>query len=421
MLRIKDECTGCMACMNSCPAGAITPIRGAFGFVMPEINGDACIDCGICEKVCPIEKGESHILSPDQWEADLERISAEIGEYGQTQPGQLPLHAYAMFSRDEAVVKKSSSGGAFYTLAEQVIRDGGIVFGSHYDVQKKRAHLADTDHYKLDDLLTSKYVESYIGRGFRQVKLELDKGRNVLFCGTPCQAAGLKAMLRREYENLLLVDFTCGAVTADPVLAKYLRILEKLHHAPLKELSFRDKHYGWGQYCLTARFENGRTYRRTAMADPYFYCFLRSSMQRLSCHGCRFQDAHASDIVLADFWRCSQFAVDSNDRKGLSLVLSMTEKGQKALEEIAPMMHTEEVDRRQAAYNLKRRTSPEAKLEEIVTDQEEAYEKGVIALRNRLLTPKQRAEYAVRQRVMDHPELEKLFPGIVGNGQIVKK
>ena len=94
--------------------------------------------------------------------------------------------------------------------------------------------------------------------------------------------------MKKEYDNLLTVDFTCGAVASQKVLANYLEGMEEKYNAKVKRLNFRDKKYGWGQYCMAVDFDNGKKYRRTAMNDSYFFCFLRSSMQRLSCHGCRF-------------------------------------------------------------------------------------------------------------------------------------
>lgn len=393
MIEVKEECTGCMACRNICPTQAIGQTVNVYGFVVPVIHQEKCVDCGLCEKVCP------------------------LGKNGKK---QLPMKAYAMYHQSEAVVKMSSSGGVFYALAAGILEQGGIVFGCYYDVEQKRAYLTDTDHISLEKLLTSKYVESYVEDGLRQVKEQLDARRKVLFCGTPCQAAGLTAFLQQDYENLLVVDFTCGAVSAQSYLRDYLFGLERRFQSKITGMSFRDKHYGWGQYCFLAEFENGKIYRRTAMSDPYFFCFLRSSMQRVSCHGCRFSDNHFSDVILSDFWKCDSFEVDGNGRRGISLVLAMTEKGKKALEEAGTQMHVEELDREKASYNLKSRNCPEDKFTEIYAHQECASRQGVAVLRKRLLSPRKRLYFAVRQFVMDHPKLAVHFLGLVGNGQIMK-
>ena len=414
MLDIKKECTGCMACVNSCAAGAMKIKENEYGFVMPVIDMEMCVGCGACEEVCPI------VTFPEGTDNVRNDVSG-AEEILETQKGDNKiLGAWSMFHKSPEVVKKSSSGGAFYGLAEKVLQNGGIVFGCNYDIKEKKAVLSDTDKLPLNALLTSKYVESYIGEdGMKRVEAEVLSGRQVLFCGTPCQAAGLRSFLGRDYDNLVIVDFACGGVAAQPYLKNYLESLEAEYGSKLKEISFRDKHYGWGQYCFTAEFENGRIYRKTAMSDPYFFCFLRSSMQRLSCHGCHFSADHRSDICLSDFWKCDHFEVDGNERKGLSLVLAFTEKGKAAVTGLLDSMNMEELPLDMASYNLKSRFCPQSKLEEIYRDMSMALNDGVAALRNFLLTEEEKKFYEERQRIMDDEKEAALHPDIVGKGQIM--
>ena len=453
-IRFGKMCTGCMACKNACPVGAIGQRIDKYGFIMPCVDRDKCIGCGACTKVCPTgmcrmfsSSAESDADKSACKIADADKSSCEISDNNKSACNKAathPLAAFSAYHKDQKVQRISSSGGAFYALAQNVIDNGGIVFGCRYDVKRKTAELVDTDTYPLESILTSKYVESYIGDGLKKVREEVLKGRRVLFCGTPCQTSGAARYIEKTVnicddknnvdtgndrlkslpDNLLLVDFTCGAVSAQPPLRSHLRGLEEKYGAPATRMSFRDKDYGWGQYAFTAEFENGKKYRRTAMSDPYFWCFLRSSAQRLSCHGCKFSADHKSDIVLADFWRCYQFDVDRNDsegkRKGISLVLAMTPKGLNAIEDTKGMLHLEELDIEKASYNLAPRKLNRSKLPEIRRDQYMANKKGVRYLRRRILTPKERLHFAFRQFVMDRPCLRRLFPGTVGNGQIVR-
>ena len=395
MLNIKKECTGCMACVNGCAVGAIKIVKNEYGFVMPKVDTDICINCGRCEALCP--------------------INSEDGERTK------PLSACSMYHKDPEVVRMSSSGGVFYALAKSVVESGGVAYGCYYDIEEKKAYLTDTDNVSVEALLTSKYVESYIGEdGFRSIESNVKDGRKVLFCGTPCQAAGLRSYMGRNYDNLLIVDFACGGVTAQKYLSDYLEKLEEEYGSSVVRMSFRDKYYGWGQNCFTVEFENGELYRKTAMADPFFFCFLRSSMQRLSCHGCKFSADHRSDICISDFWKCDHFDIDRNGRRGLSLVLELTEKGQRELETIKSKMHVDSLPVEEASYNLKERVCPESKLEEIYRDMALASKYGVTALRDSLLTDTEIEQYDIRQHIMDDEDERKLHPEIVGNGQIMK-
>ena len=246
-MKIRKECTGCMACVNSCPVEAIRVIEDEYGFLVPKIDEEGCINCGQCEAVCPLEEFSG---------GENPREEYENKSY--------PIEAWSMYHMSEDVVKKSSSGGVFFCLAKNTIDREGIVFGCYYDIERKRAVLADTDHLPLDALLTSKYVENDISRdGLRKVEQAVKTGRPVLFCGTPCQAAGLRKYMKQDYENLLIVDFACGGVAAQPYLSDYLRKLECDYSSKIVRMSFRDKYYGWGQYCFLAEFENGRIYRKT--------------------------------------------------------------------------------------------------------------------------------------------------------------
>ena len=394
MLKVKKECTGCMACANKCPVGGIQAQLDEYGFIMPVMNENVCIDCGLCEQVCPIVESSEPTV---------------------------PQAAFSMFHSNPEIVKISSSGGVFYALASQVLEQKGIVFGCCYDIEKKSAYLADTDHLDLTALLASKYIESYIADGLQKVEAELTKNRQVLFCGTPCQTAGLKSYLNQDYNNLLIVDFACGGVAAQPYLGDYLKTLEEEYASKTVRISFRDKHYGWGQYCFLAEFENGKTYRKTAMADPYFFCFLRSSMQRLSCHGCNFSNAHPSDLCLSDFWKCDFFDIERNDRKGISLALAFNDKGEEAIRELDGIMHIEKLNVSEASYHLKPRVCPDSKLSEIHADMECAYRQGVTALRNHILSEEQRWKYDERQRIMDNEEMADKWPEAAGTGQIMTK
>ena len=50
-----QNCCGCTACMNVCPKAAIDMKEDFEGFLYPELDRSKCINCGLCETVCPVE------------------------------------------------------------------------------------------------------------------------------------------------------------------------------------------------------------------------------------------------------------------------------------------------------------------------------------------------------------------------------
>lgn len=187
MIRIVDkrDCCGCSACVQRCPKHCITLQEDAEGFLYPYVDESSCIDCGLCEKVCPmLHSGEP----------------------------RKPLVVYAARNRNEKVRLQSSSGGVFTALAETVVHEGGVVFGVCFDEKWEVVHTYADNCDELVKFRGSKYVQSKMGDCYQQVETFLKAGRKVLFSGTPCQIRGLKLFLRKEYENMLAVDVICHGV-----------------------------------------------------------------------------------------------------------------------------------------------------------------------------------------------------------------
>ena len=198
MLQIKEkkDCCGCEACVQRCPQQCIAVREDSEGFLYPVVDEGRCTDCGLCERVCPgLQPGEP----------------------------REPLKVYAAKNPDEKVRIQSSSGGIFSLLAEQVIRAGGVVFGARFDGRWEVVHDYTEAMEGLEAFRGSKYVQSRTGETYRLAETFLRAGRKVLFCGTPCQIAGLKLFLRKEYENLLTVDFICHGVPSPGIWRKYLQ------------------------------------------------------------------------------------------------------------------------------------------------------------------------------------------------------
>lgn len=346
MISIKDkkECCGCSACVQRCPKRCISLEEDAEGFLYPKVDEEVCVNCGLCEKVCPV-----------------------INQAG----NRTSIDTYAAINPDENVRMQSSSGGVFTALAEQVIDDGGVVFGACIDDQGTVYHDYVDTPYELAKFRGSKYVQSQIRETFKQAESFLKQGRKVLFSGTPCQIAGLTKFLRKDYENLLAVDFICHGVPSPGVFRTYLRDeMQKcaarkggerntvlLPCIPLvtesdgqdekaslriQSISFRDKRNGWKKYGFalvlseaSAEGENSVSLSYSPLNENLFLRgFLKDLYLRPSCHSCSFKNlSSGSDITIADYWNVHTIFPNLDDDKGTSAIVITTEKGNKVLHE----------------------------------------------------------------------------------------
>ena len=314
MIQITDKknCSGCGACANICPKNCISMQRDEMGFAYPVVDADSCINCGRCEVVCPI-------LNP----AKENNPKAVIGAK----------------NRDEAVRSTSSSGGTFFELAKATISRGGIVYGCALDEKLVARHIGVETVEGLSALKGSKYVQSDVGTTYREAKKQLIEGREVLYSGTPCQIAGLKNYLGKEYDNLLLVDVLCHGVPSPGVFEDYLGYLADKFGSKPVSVNFRNKEKSWKRLYFEVKFENGKRYFTFCGYDRYMSMFLNNISLRPSCYDCRFTTVNRQgDITLGDFWGIGRKYPERDDDKGISLIIVNTEKGEKAYGEIAERM-----------------------------------------------------------------------------------
>lgn len=312
-------CTGCTACAKVCPKQCITMKPNVEGFVYPEIDTSVCAQCGLCEKTCPV------LHKPTQ-EA-IETV------------------AFAAYSTDLECRLASSSGGIFSLLANEVLNEGGIVFGAAFDDCFNVHHIGVETKDELGKLRGSKYVQSSLGNVFDDVKRNLDNGRMVLFSGVICQIAGLKSYLKKDYPNLLAVDVLCHGVPSPKLWKKYIDELEKTHGGAVRRMFFRHKKYGWKTYAVSFEFSNDTAYERIFSKDPFMQMFLQNICLRLSCHNCQFNELdRLSDITLGDCWGIDRIMPDMDDDKGTSVVLVHTEKGKAYFNRIKSMTEIRESD-----------------------------------------------------------------------------
>ena len=304
ILSNKENCTGCRACAVSCPMHCITGAFDHEGFWYPRIDTNQCVDCHICEKVCPVNM-----------DFTSERASEQ----------------YAVYCKTSFVRKKSSSGGIFPLMAKTIIDDGGVVFGAAFDSDFVVRHICIDKYEDIAKLRGSKYVQSDMGDSILQVKTLLKDGKKVLFSGCPCQVNGLlNAIDKNLSKNLITVDFVCHGVPSPKIFKSYLQ--EKKTNGDIVEVLFRNKRFGWKTYSMKIESKNGNVYRKVFVLDKYMQLYLRNLISRPSCYVC--SQSHRSDITLADYWNIAKKHPEMNDGMGITKMQIHSQKGQKLWEEI---------------------------------------------------------------------------------------
>lgn len=309
MINIKDpkDCCGCTACASICAHDAITMKPDALGFLYPEVDTTKCVNCGLCDKVCDFN---------DSYDRSLNF----------TEP-----MAYGVRHKDMKEVETSRSGAAFIAISDWILAHGGVVYGAGYTDHFRVVHKRATNKEERDEFKGSKYVQSDLTGIFRQINQDLHNGLIVMFSGTPCQTAGLNSFIGKKYrEKLYLVDIACHGIPGPFLWRDYLRYVENRQMDVLTYVNFRDKQlFGWKAHKESFMFRKTANFKKT-----FDFTFYKHIFFRMSCGNCHYTNLHRpSDLTLADFWHYENN--DSSlgfDNKGLSLVLSNTEKGQALLD-----------------------------------------------------------------------------------------
>ena len=307
----KSRCTGCTACHNICNQKAISMQFDDCGHIYPKVNPGLCTDCGLCEKVCPL--------------LHEERIPKD--ENPDT------LNVEAVYNKDAEVRKRSTSGGVFSLLAEYVISKGGIVCAVRFDEHFHIHHSFFESIDGIDPYRGSKYAQSDLGETFSEIKSYL-RQRPVLFVGTPCQVAGLKSYLIKDYGNLYTCDFICMSISSGKMWDEYIKDYEKKHK--VKRIFFKDKRIGWHKTEWRMLIEDDRGEQLMSGWDnPFFSSYLTHLSARPSCFRCAFRHCrHVSDITIADCWGIETVNPDFDDNKGCTTLILQSEKGESVFESI---------------------------------------------------------------------------------------
>ena len=323
----KELCTGCSACKSVCSNDCISMISDNEGFSYPQIESCKCVACGKCRDICPVLNKKRD-------------------------DGKRPV-AFAARIVDDDILLKSSSGGVFSALAKRIIDAGGIVFGAALDEKMSVNHISCDNVEDLSRLRGSKYVQSDIGRTYTEVESYLKKGMLVLFSGTPCQVAGLYAVLNHIPETLYTVDLICHGVPSPMAWKNYVTTNESVYHSKIIRADFRKKLHSWRNYHLCFEFEDGHSIAEVITENIYLRDFVYNYYLRPSCHLCSYRTTHRpGDITLGDFWSVNRTKVPLDDDRGASLLLINSEKGHSLVDNVSGCLFLEAIDFNDAVLSI---------------------------------------------------------------------
>lgn len=313
----KKSCYSCTACSSVCPEKAISFDE----FLLPVIDKEKCIQCGACDNVC-IKMQESEYCSKLVDEAK----------------------GYVCKSINDEIRKNSSSGGVFFHLASSFIAAGGYVCGCLYDQNFMPQHVLTNDLDVVKQMMGSKYVQSDLGECLIEMKKVLNENKKVLFSGVPCQVAAVKAIVKKNLNNLLLVGVVCHGSISRELWKSYLAVEEQ--HGKIQSVTMRDKSKGWLNYGLRIRFQNGLEYITFRKQNGYFLkCYTDGIMERDRCLSCNYKGNRIfSDILLGDGWGMDKVFPELDDQYGISSVICLTEKGTTVLEDISDKIEMRKIN-----------------------------------------------------------------------------
>lgn len=307
MIQIKEKqnCCGCTACYNICPIKAIIMEPDEEGFLYPKVNGEKCVECGMCEKVCPVLHRENHD----------EKTEGYIIRY-----------------TDKKIVEESTSGGAFTAFAEYLMSKGYVVYGVGYDNDMQVVCKIASKPEDLKEMRGSKFVQSYLGTTFQNIKKQLKQGGKILFTGTPCQVSGLISYLGSKPKNLICIDFVCRGVPSPSLWKNYVDMMEAKYRSKMIGARFKHKTYGYHATTMKVDFANGKTWYGSGRVDPMMKAFVNELASRPSCHACAFKGVERqSDITIFDCYNFSNITGMKDDDKGYSSVFVHTDSGRELM------------------------------------------------------------------------------------------
>lgn len=320
----NEYCCGCSSCANACPTHAIKMVANEGGFLMPVISTDSCVKCGKCDNVCPYINLQKEVTSISRHDFDDKKT-------------------FLYYSKSKER-ENSASGGFVYDVYKNYIDNGGYAAGCVWDKDIVARHIVSNDDNDIARMQSSKYVQSDTARSYADVRELLKKGQKVVFCGTPCQTAGLHYFLgKTDRSNLVSICCICHGVPSPGVWDCYKKTLERQYGGVLIGVNMRDKSYkgystSYARYTFDCNDEAARTPQTarnvglpTYLADPYIFLFTDDLYLRNCCYHCPYKGTNnKADIIVGDFYA----SIPQAGNLGCSSVIVMTEKGENLIKEL---------------------------------------------------------------------------------------
>ncbi|MDE6312553.1 MAG: Coenzyme F420 hydrogenase/dehydrogenase, beta subunit C-terminal domain [Lachnospiraceae bacterium] len=325
-----EKCTGCFACKEVCPMNAIEVGQDKYGKTIPKVQDDKCIECGLCKNVCHVKK---------------------------VKEARVPQKCYAAWTKKQGDREDCASGGIATGLGRYIISKGGVVFGAKYTKMQELNCIIDMTETEegLEDFKSSKYVQADTAHSYRQAKEQLDRGRQVLYVGTPCQIAGLQGFLRRKYTNLITVDMVCHGVPPAKYLREYARSVCPDNW--LERATFRGK-YDYDM-CFYEKDAKEPCYQKANYLDMYYESFLKCLIYRDNCYHCKYaRKERISDLTIGDFWGLDRTTLIEPYEGRISEILVNTPKGQNIINLCKSLLHLEERPLEEAVKGNKQLNAP---------------------------------------------------------------
>lgn len=319
----KKNCCGCNACGDICNRNAISFKTDVEGFWYPEVDEAKCSNCGLCEKSCPVIHSEE-LKSNDLPQSII----------------------YAAEHKNIEIIFDSTSGGAFSACADIVYKQKGFVGGAIFNDDFSIRHFISNDKEDIVKLRSSKYAQSNLSGFYSEIKKLLESGEMVLICGCPCQMAGMRSFLGRNYENLIIADFICRGINSPKVWRKYLDSFEDRYGSPVVYSKAKSKEYGWRNLTQKVILKNGEIKYETKNNNLFTIGYLQTNAYcRPSCYDCKFKGfPRIADITLGDFWGIDRYNSSMEKDLGTSMVMLNSQKGAKFFEAAKARLNCFEMD-----------------------------------------------------------------------------